>query len=85
MSPFSHLSGWKGYVAYDNASTLCKVIAGQSLKEGNFGGQVKLMENIGGYNSVKGKPELGWPLAQQIGLCQVSLRQFHACLSYHFG
>ena len=88
MSLFPLLERWKGYVAYNNTSTPCKTITSQSLKESNFSGKVKLMENIGGYNSVKGRLEFDRPLVQQIQqicLYQVNLGQFHACLSYHFG
>ena len=64
VSPFARLNCGKSYVAYDNASAFCKKRAGQSLKESHLSGKVKLVENIGGYDSVKRGPELGWPLAQ---------------------
>ena len=64
----------KGNVADDGISRFGEMMACQSLQQTNLCEKVELVQNIGGYDTVKALGEFCRPVAQQVGLYEPGLR-----------
>jgi len=77
------VNGGEGDVTDDDAAAVGEMMADKALQERDFCGEIELVEDVCGDDSVERAPDLGGPLSEQVGLDEGGLREFFARLGKH--